>query len=88
MTCYVSLFYSIGKTLFPLILSSHLSNKQKRTGTKKSSAIVPTTIPPKTPDPMDKSPLAPAPDENINGNIPKIITVAVITIGRKRILTA
>ena len=71
-----------------LILSSHLSNQQKRTGTKKSKAIVPTTIPPNTPAPMDKSPLAPAPDENISGNMPKIITVAVITIGRKRTLAA
>ncbi len=37
-----------------------------------------------TPMPMEISPFAPAPVEKINGSMPKIITVAVITIGRKR----
>lgn len=51
-------------------------------------AIVPTTIPPTTQVPMATLPLAPAPWANISGNIPIIMTLAVIMIGRKRTAAA
>ena len=51
-------------------------------------AIVPTTIPPTTQVPIATLPLAPAPWANISGNIPIIITLAVIMIGRRRTTAA
>ena len=53
-----------------------------------NSANVPTSIPPTTPVPSELFPLAPTPDANIRGTIPKIIVSAVIRIGRKRSLAA
>ena len=47
-------------------------------------AMVPAIIPPTTQVPIAELPLAPAPCANTNGTMPIIITLAVITIGRKR----
>ena len=45
-----------------------------------NKAIVPTSIPPTVPTPMEMLPLAPTPVANIIGNIPKIIVNDVIKI--------
>ena len=54
----------------------------------KSNANVPMVIPPTTPVPNERLPLAPTPLDIINGNRPKIIVNAVIRIGRRRALAA
>ena len=46
-----------------------------------NNAIVPMSIPPTVPTPMEMLPLAPTPVANIIGNIPKIIVNDVIRIG-------
>ena len=50
------------------------------TGTTNSNAIVPMSIPPTVPTPMEMLPFAPTPVANINGNIPNIIVSDVIKI--------
>ena len=45
-----------------------------------NNAIVPMSIPPTVPTPMEMLPLAPTPVANIIGNIPKIIVKDVIKI--------
>lgn len=50
----------------------------------KSKAIVPMSIPPTVPTPIEMFPLAPTPVENIKGSIPNIMVSEVIKIGRKR----
>lgn len=56
----------------------------KKIGTTKSKANVPIVMPPTTPVANELLPLAPAPVENIKGNIPDTIVKTVIKIGRKR----
>ena len=48
------------------------------TGTTNSNAIVPMSIPPTVPTPMEMLPFAPTPVANIKGNIPNIIVSDVI----------
>ena len=50
------------------------------TGTTNSNAIVPISMPPTVPTPMEMLPFAPTPVANINGNIPNIIVSDVIKI--------
>lgn len=50
------------------------------TGTTNNNAIVPMSMPPTVPTPIDMLPLAPTPVANINGNIPNIIVNEVIKI--------
>ena len=54
------------------------------TGTAKSKAIVPTSMPPTVPTPSEISPFAPAPVATTRGNRPIIIVRAVIRMGRRR----
>lgn len=51
-----------------------------KTGTTNNNAIVPMSIPPTVPTPMEMLPLAPTPVANIIGSIPKIIVNDVIRI--------
>lgn len=53
-------------------------------GTTKSNPIVPNNMPPTVLTPTEILPLAPTPCANISGNMPKIIVMEVIRIGRKR----
>ena len=57
-------------------------------GTTKSNPIVPNNMPPTVLTPTEIFPLAPTPCANISGNMPKIIVMEVIRIGRKRALAA
>lgn len=50
------------------------------TGTTNSNAIVPMSIPPTVPTPIEMLPFAPTPVANINGSIPNIIVNEVIKI--------
>ena len=60
----------------------------KSEGTMKSNANVPTNIPPTTPVPNERLPLAPTPLATTRGKRPNIIVNTVIKIGRKRALAA
>ena len=59
-----------------------------KTGTTNKSAIVPMSIPPTVPTPIEMLPLAPTPVENIRGNIPNIIVNDVIKIALNLALAA
>ena len=60
----------------------------KRAGTIIRRAIVPMSIPPTVPTPMDMFPFAPTPLANIRGSIPKIIVSEVMRIGLRRAFAA
>lgn len=81
-TCSHSLFR------FGITLSSMLWKTMNSDGTTKSNPAVPRSIPPTVPTPTDTFPLAPTPYENIRGNMPKIIVMEVIRMGRRRALAA
>ena len=57
-------------------------------GTINNNAIVPISIPPTVPTPMEIFPFAPTPVANISGSIPNIIVSDVINIGRRRTCAA
>ena len=63
-------------------------NMTNKTGTTKRSAIVPMSIPPTVPTPIEMLPFAPTPVENISGNIPNIIVNDVIKIALNLALAA
>ena len=66
--------------LLGITFSSMFLKMINSTGTTKRSAIVPMSIPPTVPTPMEMLPFAPTPVANINGSIPKIIVSDVIKI--------
>ena len=73
---------------FPLNFSWIVSNMIYKTGITKTPKIVPTSIPPTAPVPIDRLPFAPTPVEIIRGIKPKMNASEVIKIGRNRALAA
>ena len=60
----------------------------KRAGTTTISAMVPMSIPPTVPTPIEMFPFAPTPLANMRGSIPKIIVSDVMRIGLRRAFAA
>lgn len=79
--------FRIRQTLDRLHLFLQVLEYAEEDRDKKQDAQCTENHPPITPEPKELLPLAPAPEENISGNKPKIIARMVIRIGRNRTLT-